>query len=210
MTKKPLVGRRTVLAGTAGLAVAATVPFAARSAFAEEVQQPDIDSTSDWGANAPTGDVTIINSAPDFLVIHHAVTANTDDFSREQAHAHARQVQDIHQGQSWIDTGYAFIISRGGYITEGRHRSLETLESGDSFVEGAHASGVNTVSIGICLEGNYEEASSVPDAQWNSLQALVDYARSQYGIPDGELYGHRDHGSTACPGTTVYNRLSEL
>ncbi|MGH8794312.1 MAG: peptidoglycan recognition protein family protein [Stackebrandtia sp.] len=214
MASKPRIGRRTVIAGAAGVAAAAAAtPFLVRSAFADDaqVQAPAIDDCATWGAAPPNGTIDTINNPPSFIVVHHAVTANTEDFTREQAHAHARQVQDIHQGgNGWTDTGYHFVISRGGFITEGRHGSLETLNGGTSFVMGAHASGVNDVSIGFCFEGNYEEATTVPDAQWNSLVELVTYARSQYGIPNEEIYGHRDHGSTACPGTTVYNRLPEL
>lgn len=208
MTSKNTMGRRTVIAGAAGLVAAAAVPSIAR---AEDVgiKQPSIDYTDAWGARAPTGTPTTISGSPQFIVVHHAVTANTTDYSIAQAYRHARQVQDIHQGQNWIDTGYNFVISRGGFITEGRHGSLDALYGGNSFIQGAHASGVNTVSIGFCLEGNYEAASSVPGAQWWALGALVDYARSQYGI-SGQVYGHRDHGSTACPGTAVYNRLGEL
>ena len=62
---------------------------------------------------------------------------------------------------------------------------------------GAHASGSNYNSIGICAEGNFE-TDKMPDAQKNSLKWLVAYIKDKYKI--NTVQRHRDVGSTACPG----------
>ncbi|MEO3751342.1 peptidoglycan recognition family protein [Streptomyces sp. B6B3] len=184
-------------AGVAG----AALPGTAGAAPTAAAPQPQIDGTEVWGARPPAGTIDILDYTPSMIIIHHAVSANTNDFSQTQAHAHARWVQNLHMDDNgWSDTGYNFVVSRGGWITEGRHRSLETLLGGTSFVFGAHTSGQNTNGIGICNEGAYHDGAVPPTEQWDSVVALCAYACQQYGIPPTELYGHMDFGATLCPG----------
>ncbi|MGH8791268.1 MAG: peptidoglycan recognition protein family protein [Stackebrandtia sp.] len=196
--------RRALLAGAA---VAASIPLTARPALAAPA--PPVDDTSTWGAAAPRGSVTVNNVRAVRVIVHHAVTSNTTNYTRAQAHAHARQIQNIHFDNGWIDTGYHFVVSRGGYITEGRHRSLETIRTGDRVVQGAHTQGYNTNSIGICMEGTYTSVQPT-QTQWDSLVDMVAYACGQYGVSANDIFGHRDFNSTACPGNAFYPRLPEL
>ncbi|KRV49815.1 N-acetylmuramoyl-L-alanine amidase [Wenjunlia vitaminophila] len=198
MASTPEIRRRLLIAGTAGLVASVALPATARAA---DVVEPDIDSTAEWGARPPAGKVTVLQYRPSKIIIHHTVSANTSDFSRAQAHAHAHWVQDLHMDKNgWIDTGYHFLVSRGGWITEGRHSSLTTLTGGSSFVLGAHTSGQNSEAIGIANEGAYHDGALPPQAQWEVLVVLCAYVCDRYAIPPTEIFGHMDFGTTQCPG----------
>ncbi|MDT0343079.1 peptidoglycan recognition protein family protein [Streptomyces litchfieldiae] len=196
-----------LLTGAAGLAAATALPATARAA---DVIEPDIDGTTAWGARPPSGNITILRNRPNKIIIHHTVSTNTSNFSRAQAHSHARWVQALHMDDNgWIDTGYLFVNSRGGWLTEGRHRSLETLLGGTSFVLGAHTSGQNYEGIGIANEGAYHDGALPPQAQWDVLVQLCAFICQQYGIRPTEIYGHKDFGNTLCPGV-LHDMLPDL
>lgn len=208
--------RRLFLTGTAGVAAAAALPFAAHAANAASRSgasaasgqqaafvEPDIDSCAAWGARPPSGGISVLDNLPNKIIVHHTVSENTDDFSREQAHTHAHWVQDLHMDSNgWTDTGYHFLNSRGGWITEGRHNSLDSLTAGSGLVLGAHTSGQgqNYEAVGISNEGSYHDGAVPPDAQWETLVLMCAYVCVQYGIAATEIFGHMDFQSTLCPG----------
>ncbi|MDT0270652.1 peptidoglycan recognition family protein [Streptomyces sp. DSM 44915] len=205
MARDFTLGRRGLFAAAAGLGAAAALPGVARAAqrtsTGTEVVEPDIDATTAWGARPPAGSISTLNYTPSQIIVHHTVSENTNDFSRAQAHSHSHWVQGLHMdGNGWVDTGYNFLVSRGGWITEGRHRSLATLRGGSSFVLGAHTSGQNTTGIGIANEGAYHDGATPPAAQWEALVSLCAYVAYQYTIDPTEIYGHMDYGNTLCPG----------
>lgn len=198
--------RHVLLAGTGAL-TAAALPGTAHASSAVE---PDIDSTEQWDARPPRGSVSVLNRRPVKIVVHHTVSANTSDTSRAQAHRHAHCVQDLHMDDNgWLDGGYHFTVSRGGWITEGRHRSLSTLRGGSGFVLAAHTSGQNEQSIGIANEGAYHDGAQPPSAQWDVLVTLCAYVCGQYGIAPSQIYGHKDFGTTLCPGV-IHDKLPHL
>ncbi|MEI7035126.1 peptidoglycan recognition family protein [Streptomyces pratensis] len=198
--------RHVLLAGAGGLAAAA-LPSAALAAGAVE---PDIDSTLRWEARPPRSPVSLVGRRPSKIIVHHTVSANTSDVSRAQAHSHAHWVQNLHMDKNgWIDSGYHFLVSRGGWITEGRHRSLSTLLGGGDFVLGAHTSGQNEQAIGIANEGAYHGGAQPPRAQWEVLVVLCAYVCRQYGIAPSRIYGHKDFGDTLCPGV-LHDKLPQL
>ncbi|GAA4912445.1 N-acetylmuramoyl-L-alanine amidase [Stackebrandtia albiflava] len=212
MTENP-VTRRAVLGGLTGIAAAGLTGVGVASAddLTTTVAAPEIIGCAGWGARRPTSPVDIVGHRPSKIIVHHTVTANTSDRSKAQAKRHARQVQNIHMNSNgWRDTGYLFLVSRGGFITEGRHRSLEMLRGGRRFVEGAHTSGHNTTGFGVALEGSYHLSAPVPDRQWRALVHLCAFACQKYGIAPRKIYGHRDFGATACPGDRMYRRLADL
>ncbi|MEW2068814.1 peptidoglycan recognition family protein [Streptomyces sp. NPDC007346] len=203
----PKLSRRKILLAGAGGLAAAALPTTARAAG---VVEPDIDSTQTWQARPPRTPVSLVTTRPTKIIVHHTVSANTSDFSRAQSHAHAHWVQDLHMDQNgWLDGGYHFITSRGGWLTEGRHRSLSTLQGGSSFVLGAHTSGQNEQAIGIANEGSYHDGAQPPQAQWEVLVTLCAYVCQQYGIAPSHIYGHKDFGDTLCPGV-LHDSLPRL
>ncbi|RZS41169.1 peptidoglycan hydrolase-like protein with peptidoglycan-binding domain [Herbihabitans rhizosphaerae] len=193
---------------------AAGVAFTARVAEGAPNPGPKADPTihgcDDWGARQPTGTILVENHKPTYIVVHHTAGANSDDLSKDHAFAISRDIQNFHMDtRGWIDTGQQLTNSRGGHITEGRHRSLEVLRGGTKHVQGANVGNHNSEVIGIENEGLYTNVDVTPQL-WDSLVALVSYIARQYGIAPEQIKGHRDFNSTECPGETLYARLPEL
>ena len=110
------------------------------------------------------------------IVLHHAaMNGSVEDIHR------------VHKNKGWAGIGYHFYVRKDGSIYRGR----------PEWAIGAHASGSNYNSIGICAEGNFEN-ETMSDAQKNSIKELVAYLKNKYEITI--VVRHRDVGSTACPG----------
>jgi len=95
--------------------------------------------------------------------------------------------------RGWSDVGYHFLVLLDGTIQKGR-----PLER-----SGAHTKGHNHDSIGVAYVGGMSadgEQSAPKDTRTEEQkEALVDLLcelRLSYG---GEIYGHRDFSSKACP-----------
>lgn len=109
----------------------------------------------------------------------------------------------IHE-RGWKDIGYHWVIRRDGKVEQGRPES----------VVGAHCSGYNTNSIGICLIGGMEENSSKPEdnflpIQYESLVCLINEIRNRYPQYKLPIYGHNDFGNTSCPVFSVEKFLND-
>jgi len=159
-----------------------------------------------------------------FAIVHH--TAGRNDYSRAEAAAIVKGIQLFHvQGNGWNDIGYNFLVDRFGTIYEGRFGGI------DRNVVGAHALGFNTGSVGIALLGTYGDAKPSAAAQdaiarliaWRLDLAHVDPTsfitfisggseRYASGLPVvlKAVSGHRDTGSTECPGNALYSRLGAI
>ena len=99
-------------------------------------------------------------------------------------------VEDIHSGhlvKGWIGCGYNLIIYKDGTVHEGR--PLNAV--------GAHASGHNSRSVGVCCIGRYDE-ETMPQAQLNAAKQVQAYLKSLY--PGAATKRHKDVNATSCPG----------
>ncbi|NUT33669.1 MAG: N-acetylmuramoyl-L-alanine amidase [Hamadaea sp.] len=207
--------RRALLKG--GLAAGALLPVTAAGialpAAAAQAEDGTFDFIIDcdsWGARPPSSELVMHTRRTRKIVIHHMAFPNVTDYSREAAIALAKKCQDLHMDRNgWSDTGQHFTISRGGYVLEGRHRSLEGLKSGEQQVQSAHAVGQNTQSIGIENEGTYV-TEIPPAALLDSLVKLSSTICTQYGIHAHNMFGHWDWNNTACPGIEFYKLFPEL
>ncbi len=153
----------------------------------------------EWKANKPTD--TYTKHLPIKITIHntaaHYPTTIEDSFSEVQF------IQDYHQNaKGWIDIGYHFLIDPLGNIFEGR----------PVLVVGAHVKGENTNNIGISIMGNYHPTvnDKLTDETIKSIIILAKHLKTIYSINKKEFYGHRDLGTTDCPGDIIYSRLEEL
>ncbi|MEM9663505.1 MAG: N-acetylmuramoyl-L-alanine amidase [Bacteroidota bacterium] len=179
---------------------------------------PPLVTRSAWGASSFRGSpIRLARPSYDFLTVHHAAgfSATTLEDGKEQV----KRIQDFHQnGRGWSDIGYHFVIDKGGNVFQGRPflNGNVTLESGPVLVQGAHAGGANTGNIGICLLGCFHppEGGScrdeiTPEAR-ASLEVLLAFLSETYGVAPRQLRGHRDFGSTACPGDNNYELLDDF
>lgn len=152
-------------------------------------------SRADWGAKAPrcaSGSMT-----PNRATIHHTVTPTNDSMSPQ---ARLRQIQTFHQvTRGWCDIGYNYLMSRDGRVWRGR---------GPTTV-GAHVENNNTGNIGISVMGTY--TSTAPTAtQLCQAAKLLRRLSIDFGGVDlnrSDVKGHRQLGSTECPGNALYSRI---
>jgi N-acetyl-anhydromuramyl-L-alanine amidase AmpD len=210
--RDPNASRRRVLLG--GFVVAWTVGGLVRPAEARAaeraVQRPTIIDCAGWDARPSQRVIPVWNQRPVRIIVHHTATPNVADYSRGAAEHLARAIQNFHMDRrGWIDTGQHFTISRGGFVLEGRHRSVEVLGAGRRHVEGAHCTGQNVEAVGIENEGTYTTGKP-PDVLWERLRDLCAYICQQYGIPPTAITGHRDFKDTICPGDSLYGMLPGL
>ncbi|MGH3310715.1 MAG: peptidoglycan recognition protein family protein [Streptomyces sp.] len=210
-------GAAATAAGAIGLTAAGTAnaagtagSYRSRSAAPAKAAEPRIYSTVEWGARPPSSSIVVQNHVPTYIVVHHTAGGNSEDYSLEHAKQICRSIQNFHMDvRGWADSGQQFTNSRGGYMLEGRHKSLGVVRGGTQHVQGANVGGHNSEVIGIENEGLYTSVD-VPQALWDSLVQLVAWIASQYGTDLKNIKGHRDFNSTECPGTVLYGRLQEL
>jgi hypothetical protein len=203
--------RRTLLrTGLTVTAVGAAGIVRPSLAGAAPVVPPHIYDTRNWHARPPSSPIQVLNHRPSVILVHHTAGSNSNDFSLEHAFQISRDIQTFHMDtRGWPDSGQQLTNSRGGFVTEGRHRSLEVLTGGTRHVMGTHVANNNSTCIGIENEGLYMDVN-VTTALWNSLVRLVAYIAEQYAIPVSQIKGHRDFNATLCPGDILYARLPEL
>ena len=195
-------------AATGGGAVQDTVALSSMKVAAK----PYIYSRAQWGANERLRD----QSRPSYGTvkagfIHHTVNAN--GYTSAQVPALLRGIYAYHtQSRGWRDIGYNFLVDRFGRIWEGRYGGVS------SPVVGAHTLGYNEVSFAMSAIGNFDIAAP-PQAVLAAYARLFAWKLSLYNISANAarvwvknrwlpaINGHRDVGSTACPGRYLYAKL---
>lgn len=202
------VDRRTLFRAGLGAAVAAVVGTELASpglaAASPSAQFPWILDCDSWGARPPSSPIQITGNTTNKIILHHMAFPNVTDYSREHAIQLAKDCQNLHMDTNrWADTGQHFTVSRGGYVLEGRHRSLETLEIGEHQVISAHCPGENGNAIGIENEGTYI-TETPPQALTDSLVRLCVAVCQQFRLHAWDIFGHWDFRVTDCPGIAFY------
>ncbi|NUO55105.1 MAG: N-acetylmuramoyl-L-alanine amidase [Hamadaea sp.] len=198
-----LAGGGLLLGGSAGL-----VP--ARRSYAA-VTPPRVYTRAEWSARPPSSPITVLATPPDHIVVHHTASGNTTDYSLLQAGRLSHWIQDLHMDTNgWADAGQQLTISRGGYVLEGRDKSLTAIANGRLAV-GAQTANQNSHTIGIENEGTYVTQNTTT-MLFSSLVQTCAWLCSAYGLdPYAAIVGHRDYVTTTqCPGDVLYARLPEL
>jgi hypothetical protein len=197
--------------GLAGIVGVGLVDLLLRDeAFAQDEPPMRVHTRRDWKALPPRRPATLLESAPNRIVVHHTATANSKDTSIEHAYELSRVIQRLHMYErGWNDTGQQLTISRGGHVMEGRNLSLEAIRKGKHAV-GAQARYHNDHTLGIENEGDYRKAP-VPGKLWSALVETCAWLCAEYRLdPLRSIVGHRDLVNTDCPGDVLYARLPEL
>lgn len=177
-----------------------------------------------WGADERLRSGGVSYMTPKALVVHHTVTRN--DYTQAEAPGLIRAVYAYHtRSRGWDDIGYNILVDRFGTVYEGRFGGFPRG------VVGTHTAGFNAQTLGISLLGNFEEAdppAATVDAlgragAWFAERFQVDprsrvtlTSKGSPRFPRGarvtvrRMPGHRDLGTTACPGRYAYDRLAAI
>ena len=122
------------------------------------------------------------------IIIHCAAT-------KPSMNVDATVIDRWHRERGWLKIGYHYVIGRDGSIEIGRQE--DTV--------GAHASGYNATSVGVCLVGGLSEdnepENNFTDEQWLMLTRLIDGLTSQY--PEAQVIGHNNVSTKTCPNFDV-------
>lgn len=118
------------------------------------------------------------NRRIDKIIIHCSASKEGQDVTVEQ-------IDKMHRQRGFAGIGYHFVVYRNGQVHDGREISKV----------GAHTTGYNTGSIGICYIGGLGKDGKIKDTrtleQRNSLYQLVKKLMEMYPIK--EVKGHRDY-----------------
>lgn len=119
------------------------------------------------------------------LIVHCSATPEGKDYSIDT-------IRQWHLQRGFSDIGYHYVIYRDGSVHIGR----------DESIIGAHCTGHNTNSIGVCYIGGCASDGKTPKdtrttEQKQSLVKLLKELKTKY--PQASIHGHRDFSSKACP-----------
>lgn len=128
-----------------------------------------------------------------YIVLHYSATYPDQDLG-------VADIDRMHKARGWAGVGYHYVIKRDGTVQKGRP---------DTTV-GAHVSGHNTGSLGICCIGGIERSTGPnvgvdnrTEAQKAATIRVVRDLLNQH--PGAQVVGHRDLSPTQCPGFDVRN-----
>ena len=112
------------------------------------------------------------------IIIHCSATPEGRDYTVDD-------IRRWHKQRGYSDVGYHYIVYRNGQLVQGR----------DVNIIGAHASGHNAHSIGICYIGGMNAENTKPEdtrtlKQKARLLSLLVDLRKLY--PNARIIGHRD------------------
>ena len=130
------------------------------------------------------------------LIVHCSATPEGKDYSVDT-------IRQWHLQRGFSDIGYHYVIYRDGSIHIGR----------DESIIGAHCTGHNTNSIGVCYIGGCASDGKTPKdtrttEQKQSLVKLLNELKTKY--PQASIHGHRDFSSKACPSFDATKEYSSI
>ena len=129
------------------------------------------------------------------IIVHCAATPEGKDFT-------VADIERWHRARKFNGIGYHYVIYRDGSVHAGRSVS----------VAGAHCTGQNANSIGVCYIGGCAVDGRTPKdtrtpAQRSALAALVRELLRCY--PGATVHGHNEFAAKACPSFDVKKWLAE-
>lgn len=130
------------------------------------------------------------------IIVHCSATPEGKDFTVDQ-------IRQCHLARKFTDIGYHFVIYRDGTIHKGREENLI----------GAHCTGHNAISIGVCYIGGCATDGKTPkdtrtQAQKETLVKLLKALKAKY--PGSKIYSHRDFANKACPSFDATREYANL
>lgn len=129
------------------------------------------------------------------IILHCSATAEGRDYT-------VADIDRWHKARGWRGIGYHYVIYRDGSVHPGR--PVEQI--------GAHCTGHNANSIGICYIGGLAADNKTPKdtrtpAQIQALRDLVELLKTEY--PNATIHGHYEFADKACPCFNVRKEFAQ-
>lgn len=130
------------------------------------------------------------------IIVHCSATPESKNFTVDD-------IRKVHLAKGFKDVGYHYIIYIDGSIHKGRCESKA----------GAHCTGHNSNSIGVCYIGGVAKDGKTPkdtrtDVQKESLIKLLMELKKKY--PKAKIYPHYKFAAKACPCFNVEKEYSSI
>lgn len=130
------------------------------------------------------------------IIVHCSATPEGREVSVDE-------ITKWHKQRGFTTIGYHYVVYLDGSVHEGR--SVD--------VSGAHCTGHNSHSIGVCYVGGLAKDGKTPkdtrtDKQREGLAWLIKSLKDVY--PRAVVYGHRSFANKACPCFDAYNEYKNL
>lgn len=120
----------------------------------------------------------------------------------------ASDIDQWHKERGWAGIGYHYVILNGfrdkGKPTPNDDGAIEVGR--DIEKAGAHCTGKNANSIGICLIG----VKTFTDAQRESLKVLLEGLKAVFNLTNENIKGHYAYSSKKCPNFNVEEYVKEF
>lgn len=125
--------------------------------------------------------MSILNSnKPEYIIVHHTAVSynkNPDQFEATKRY---------HKSLGWGDIGYHYEINKAGKVYVGRK---ETTAGAHCYQES-----MNSKSIGIALDGNFDEELPTKE-QTEALKKLLIDICARHKISKDKIYPHRKYAT---------------
>ncbi len=208
--KQSIQSRRGFLLHAAAAVGASSVyPSIARSAIVKQLLPPfdlaflegtvPLVRRQEWTAESPRAWLLREGGVFDRVTVHHQGGRPSVTRDRNAVAAEIDAIYGGHHRLGYGDIAYHFVVDYAGRVWEGRSLSYE----------GAHVSHQNARNLGVLMLGNFEQQTPSPEAV-ETTKVIVSLLRDRFGIKRHRVYGHRDLGSSVCPGKNLYPHVVAL
>ncbi len=154
---------------------------------------------SEWASDAPKVWLLREGGSYDRVTVHHQGGRPSISRVKNSVISEIDSIYAGHRSKKYGDIAYHFIVDYAGCVWEGRSLAYE----------GAHVSHQNGNNLGVLVLGNFEEQTPSIESL-ESIEKLVGLLRGNFGIKHHRVYGHRDIGSSLCPGKNLYPHVVAL
>jgi uncharacterized protein with LGFP repeats len=188
---------------------------------------PSIISRAQWGADeAMRRGTPLFDNGIRAGIVHHTATPN--EYAAGDSASIVRGIYRYHTTDlGWGDIAYNALVDRYGQVFEGRFGGITRP------VEGSHTGGFNANTWAVAMIGNFDEAPPTP-MQVRAVGQLLGWRLAMDTVPPlgtvaltsaggpytrfargdtptlATIFGHRDVGETACPGSFGYAALDQI
>lgn len=160
----------------------------------------------EWDAAPPKSRVPQSPDAVRFLVVHYSAMDADEQALHRNCAGRVRGIQRYHMTSDQLtpggaaDIGYSWVVCKHGWVFKGRGWRVLPAATG----------GANSYTVAVCFLGNdTANRDDVTPAGRKAIREVLAFVKRNGKNLQG-VRGHRDFGSTSCPGAELYAFVQRL